>query len=265
MSEEKKRLEHERNRLTTSMINWKKDIDASISKMGMMIFNRSKAQPDVFVDLPEYNSLKEVYKELNDLSKEMEYRSENLRDVKDFFEVERVNLQVRTQILRNWPKKAWIERLIWVSTAIFAAGGASFAFVRETMSYQPWVAITFWAVGICFLTIALSYLKKEDDKKWRFYRQEFELATDLSEREELPEQNSSRDGTRISVTFAAYIALLTTGLSLVINGISNESGNYLSMVFSGILILGFSVFISSKYLLTKETQKKPRKWFRRGS
>lgn len=98
---------------------------------------------------------------------------QNLDSVAEILNTRRASMEVKEIALRSWPKKSYIERMTWIATALFPAGGVSFVFAGGLTNASLATAIVAWIVGSLTLLFSLRALKKDDEDKWKFFENEF--------------------------------------------------------------------------------------------
>lgn len=98
---------------------------------------------------------------------------QNLDSVSDILNTRKASLELKEIAVRSWPRSTFIDRLTWIATALFPAGGISFVFAGGLTDESLMTAIAFWLVGAIALIMSVVALKKEDDRKWRYFEYEF--------------------------------------------------------------------------------------------
>jgi len=123
----------------------------------------------------EKKKLNEARLKIKQLREHFAEAKRNLNSISALLVIKKTNLELKEIAIRSWPKKAWIERLIWVSAAVIAAGSASFAFTGGLPAYQGIIAMSLWLSGFVLMIISLAFQKKWDDEKWAFFEEEFRI------------------------------------------------------------------------------------------
>jgi hypothetical protein len=86
---------------------------------------------------------------------------------------------VKRIVVESWPRKAWIDRLAYISTALFGIGGAPFALTAGRVTDASLlVAGVLWVFGGILMGWSLNGLRKEDNAKRNYFEKEFGLTPD---------------------------------------------------------------------------------------
>ncbi len=114
------------------------------------------------------NSIQQASGKISDVRSDLEFFKERI-------ELMKVSYEAREIALRSWPKKAWIERLVWVATALFPAGGVPFVLAGGLTVESLLAAGVMWTVGSITLIWSLMALRREDRERWEFFKREFNI------------------------------------------------------------------------------------------
>jgi len=106
---------------------------------------------------------------------------QNLDSVTEILNTRKASLELKEIAFRSWPKKSYIERMTWIATALFPAGGIPFVFTDGLTSASLATAIVIWSIGSVILVLSLLALKRDDDDKWEFYENEFGVERNMLE------------------------------------------------------------------------------------
>ncbi len=105
---------------------------------------------------------------------------QNLDSVTEILNTRKASLELKEIAFRSWPKRSYIERMTWIATALFPAGGFPFVLAGGVNSASLTTALVTWSVGSAALVLSLWMLKRDDDDKWEFYENEFGIQRSLS-------------------------------------------------------------------------------------
>jgi hypothetical protein len=238
MSDAKKELEMQREKIVIKMKDWQGGIQRARNEIDDILRVHMTN-----IDEGLRENLNKINNELWKVSESIQRAVTDLEHLQNFFNFEKSNLEVRKSIIDCWPTKTWIKNLILVSYAIFAAGSASLAF-GELVRFQPWIAIVFWTMGFFLLAIAFYNLWEEDNKKWNFFKKEFGILSDLEEPVRFERLSfTAKEDIGFAILLTILIAFWTTGLSLLATGLITYSGGSLVAIISGIVLVFGGILI----------------------
>jgi len=97
----------------------------------------------------------------------------NLDTVSEILNVRKASLELKEVVLRSKPRSAFVERMTWIATALFPAGGFSFVLAGGVNDASILVAGVVWAVAAVLMIASLGYLKIDDDERREYFKKEF--------------------------------------------------------------------------------------------
>jgi len=177
MSEAKKELEIQKERVIAKMNDWQNDVAWSRGQIDEVLRRqRVPAKSDVEI------SLSQVSERLFKASESIQKAANDLEYLENFFKFQKNNFEVRKTILDSWPESRFIERMLWVATILISLGGGAFgagmALSAGDFLASVFAPIVFWAVGLSLLVWYLIELRKVDQHRMELYRSEFGIAKD---------------------------------------------------------------------------------------
>lgn len=180
MSEAKKELEAQKEKMVTKMKDW--ESNASWSKGQIEEILRSKKH----VPVSEVQDvLNQVTDRLSRASVSIHRSSDELDYLENFFKFQKSNFEVRKFAFDSWPASRFVEQMLWVATVLISLGGGAFgagiALSKGVLAESIVVPTLFWAVGLVLLGWSLSGLREIDRQKMEFYKKEFDIAEDLNQ------------------------------------------------------------------------------------
>jgi len=116
---------------------------------------------------------------LQKIRRSMDSAKTSIERVTDILNTRKVSLELKRIVVESWPRKAWVDRLTYISTALFGIGGVPFAFTagRITDASLLLAAVT-WVSALVLMVWSLHALWKEDNAKRAYFEREFGLAPD---------------------------------------------------------------------------------------
>lgn len=178
MSEAKDELVKQKELTVAKMKDWENQTGWCLAKVQEILRDR-KSEPVSAIEGP----LKEIENRLATASKSLHTSSDDLDHLDNFFKFQRSNLEVRKFAFDSWPTSRYVEQMLWVATVLVSLGGGAFATGMVLTTGDLLVSViaplVFWGIGLYLLAASLKNLKKIDDQKMEFYRDEFGLQRDL--------------------------------------------------------------------------------------
>jgi len=116
---------------------------------------------------------------LNKFSQSIDSARTNIERITEILNAKKTSLEVKRIVVESWPRKAWIDRLAYISTALFGIGGAPFALTGGRITDASLlVAGVMWIIGGFSMAWSLNGLRKEDIARGNYFEKEFGLTPD---------------------------------------------------------------------------------------
>lgn|SRR2546428_2763099 len=121
-------------------------------------------------------------KTLTRVADEMASASRNLQIVQEDLTAAKAEVEYRASLVEAWPSGSLWDKLPYIATALFGAGGAAFFFFAANLASNPdWYvpAVVIWGAGGVLMTVSLWGLGKADRKRFDFFSYQFEIPEKL--------------------------------------------------------------------------------------
>jgi len=105
---------------------------------------------------------------------------QNLDSVSEILNLRKASYEVKEVVVRSWPKRAFTERLSYISTALFPIGSAPLLLAGGQLTESSVLAAAFiWSMATILLIGSLAHIYLDDRDKWAYFEREFELQETL--------------------------------------------------------------------------------------
>jgi len=171
-------------KLRANMDLWRRNLET----VGVFLQEKLKTSGDKDAALKSCHSI--TYRILA----EMGSANEDLRVVAEDLTAAKADAEYRAVLVSGWPVNNFLDRLSYLGTALFGAGGAAFAYGVgfQDPAYRFGPAVILWAVGLSLLLYALSGLSSWEHSRWKFYAKEFAVPEEFHPTMFRPKQPGSR-------------------------------------------------------------------------
>ncbi len=102
----------------------------------------------------------------------------NLKIIQDDLTAAKAEVEYRTSLVEAWPSGNLWDKLSYIATALFGAGGAAFFFFAANLASNPdWYvpAVVLWCAGGILMIVSLWGLRKADRKRFDFFSSQFQI------------------------------------------------------------------------------------------
>lgn len=117
-------------------------------------------------------------KSLTRVANEMGSAAANLKVIQEDLTAAKAEVEYRTSLVEAWPSGNLWDKLSYIATALFGAGGAAFFFFAANLASNPdWYvpAVVLWGAGGILLTISLVGLGIAERKRFDFFSHQFQI------------------------------------------------------------------------------------------
>lgn len=178
MSEAKEELDNQKEKVIGKMKDWQSDVGWAKNEIhNLQIAEQKPSESEILV------KLEPIEGRLTRCFESMQRTDNNLEGLKNYFDFQKSNFDVRKTILDSWPESRFTEKVLWVATILFSVGGASFAGGMVLTSGDILTSllgpVLMWILGFFLLIVAIRELWTTDRKMMHFYETEFGVKTDL--------------------------------------------------------------------------------------
>lgn len=120
-------------------------------------------------------SIDGVRNQLTNLSGSMSASKRDLDHVTEVFNLRKTRAEVLKTTMESWPPNSYLERLTYISTALFPAGGVPPALAGGWNWVSGTVSAVMWVLGAILLWLSLTEVRKTDRCKMAFFGKEFDI------------------------------------------------------------------------------------------
>jgi hypothetical protein len=121
-------------------------------------------------------------KTLTRISDEMGSAAVNLKVIQDDLAAAKAEVEYRTSLVQAWPSGSLWDKLSYIATAMFGAGGAAFFFFAANLGGNPdWYvpAVVLWLAGGFLMACSLAGLRKAERKRFDFFSDQFQIPSEF--------------------------------------------------------------------------------------
>lgn len=153
---------------------------------------------------------------LSNLSASLSASKRDLDHVVEVFNLKKTRAEVLRTTVESWPPRGLVERLTYISTALFPAGGIPVALAGGWNWESGIVSVIMWMIGTVLLAWSLVEVRKTDREKWAFFSREFDINPEGLVQPNLSQSGESAGNRAILLT--KWTALLSLAAGLFISG-----------------------------------------------
>jgi len=126
----------------------------------------------------KYPDFNEWIKTLTRIESEMSSATRNLQVIEQDLVAAKAEVAYRTSLVEAWPSGTLWDKLSYIATALFGAGGAAFFFFAANLAGNPdWYvpAIVLWGAGVILMACSLEGLRRAERKRFNFFSHQFQI------------------------------------------------------------------------------------------
>ena len=152
-------------KLRASIDLWRRNLETA----GVFLQERLKAPGDQDAGLKSSHAI--IYR----IIAEMDSATQDLRVVAEDLAAARADAEFRAVLVSGWPANHFLDRLSYLGTALFGAGGAAFVYGAgfQDPIYRFGPTVSLWGLGLSLLAYSLWGLSRWEESRWRYFAKEF--------------------------------------------------------------------------------------------
>ena len=123
-------------------------------------------------------NFEEWEKTLTRISEEIESATNNLQVIHDDLVAAQAEVAYRTSLVAAWPSGSLWDKLSFIATALFGAGGAAFFFFAANLASNPnWYvpAVVLWVAASISMIVSLLGIEWAERKRFNFFSHQFQI------------------------------------------------------------------------------------------
>jgi hypothetical protein len=161
----------------------------TINRLQMEIPNPSTDKQNITPISTYMPAINGVRTRLSNLSGSMSASKRDLDHVMEVFNLKKTRSEMLKTTVESWPSRGLVERLSYISTALFPLGGVPVALAGGWNWESGVVSAIIWSVGTILLVWSLFEVRKTDQEKWVFFSREFDINPQGSSQSVPPEKS----------------------------------------------------------------------------